>query len=99
MSVSYDTAMASGPVIERGAFGSGVLMVSNADTAGTLRIGFIKPYPSSLAGAGTLATFYFGRETATPPGTISSIQVELVDVRGGAIPVRTMLINSYGFGW
>jgi hypothetical protein len=95
MSVSYDTAMASGPVIERGAFGPGALMVSNAETAGTLRIACMTPYPSSLSGDGTLATVYFNRETATSPGTVSAIQVKLVDVRGGSIPARTMLINSY----
>lgn len=95
VTVSYDPSAASGPVIERGSFGSDVLMVSNTGTAGTLRMACIMPYPSSLSGAGTLATFYFDRETATPPGTFSSIQVQLADVRGESIPARTMLINSY----
>jgi hypothetical protein len=93
--VSYDPAAASGPVIERGPFDPNALMVSNADTAGRLRMACIMAYPLSFFGAGTLATFYFSQETAASPGAISLTQVKIVDVLGEPLPVRTMVINYY----
>ena len=94
--VTYDLAAASGAVIEWGPFWPNDLVVSHIDEkGGSLRMADIMPYPSSVSGAGTLATFFFGQETATSQGTILSLQVKLLDVTGGPIPARTMLINSY----
>ena len=82
LTISYEGSALSSPIVTQGAFISGLLMATNTNTPGSIRIGCVGSTP--LSGSGLIASISF----STGPGqaTVSISSSKMTDINGTVIP-------------